>query len=251
MASPRPTDDWFVFAGPKATVDRRLFCFPYAGGSASLFREWSNELPANIQVCAIQLPGRQNRLAEKPVTRISELVPVLAEAFKTHCELPFAVFGHSMGALVAFEFVRQLRRDNLPGPGHLFVSGYMAPQFPRWQEPLHELSHNAFLNALRHFRGTPELLLQNAELMEMMSPTLRADFALCETYEYRDEPPLNCPITAFGGLHAADVARFELQAWEKQTTGDFKLEMFRGDHFFLHTDTKALLESIAVEMNAF
>src|SRR5919106_1717821 len=109
MATPRPTDDWFVFAPPKATIDRRLFCFPYAGGSASIFREWPNELPANIQVCAIQLPGRQNRLAEKPITRISELVPALAEAFRAHCELPFAVFGHSMGALVAFEFVRQLR----------------------------------------------------------------------------------------------------------------------------------------------
>jgi surfactin synthase thioesterase subunit len=225
----------------------RLFCFPYAGGAASVFADWSSELPDNIQVCGVQLPGRQNRISETPYGDLSALVDDLSEAFEDYCDLPFALFGHSMGALVAFEFARELRRKNLPLPVHLFVAGYAAPQLRRGQRPLHNLSDRDLITALHHFRGTPEYVLQNEQLMQMMLPVLRADFSLCETYVYQPEQPLPFRITAVSGL-SADVSRNDLQQWATQTTADFRIEMFSGDHFFLTTARAPLLELIAEQL---
>lgn len=248
MASSLPAGKWFAFARPKAAVAMRLFCFPYAAGAASVFASWSNELPDHVQVCGVQLPGRQNRLNEVPYRDLSLLVDDLCDAFEDYSDLPLALFGHSMGALIAFELARQLRRRNLPQPAHLFVAGYAAPQLPRWQSPLHTLNDRELVLALHQFRGTPEHLLKNEQLMQMMLPVLRADFALCETYVYRPEPSLSCPITALGALSAADVSRPELQAWAVQTTGEFKIEMFSGDHFFLTTSRTPLLQLISAEL---
>jgi len=248
MASSSLAGKWFIFGRPKAPVAMRLFCFPYAGGAASVFADWSNDLPDNVQVCGVQLPGRQNRLSETPYRDLSVLVEDLSEAFEDYCDLPFALFGHSMGALISFEFARDLRRKNLPLPVHLFVAGYAAPQLPRRQLPLHNVSDRELIIALHRFRGTPEHLLQNEQLMQMMLPVLRADFSLCETYVYRPEEPLACPITALSGLSSTDASRTELQQWATQTTADFKIKMFSGDHFFLTTARTPLLQLISEEL---
>jgi medium-chain acyl-[acyl-carrier-protein] hydrolase len=168
---------------------------------------------------------------------------VLAEGLRPYLDLPFAFFGHSMGALIAFELARHLARRQARGPMHLFVSGRAAPQLPDEGPPIHHREYEAFVEELRHLNGTPAEVLQNPELLELLLPRLRADFALCETYRCPAGPPLRCPLTAFGGLED-DVTREELRAWESQTVGPFTLQLFPGDHFFLHRSRQGLVEAI-------
>jgi len=226
----------------------RLFCFPYAGGGASIFRTWSNNLPSEVEVCPIQLPGRENRLQEPPFNRLAPLVHVLAHVLLPYLDLPFVFFGHSMGALISFELARYLRRQHAPGPLHLFVSARRAPQIPAINPPIHHLPESAFIEALRDFNGTPESILQNAELMQLLLPVLRADFAVCETYTYSVEDPLACAISTFGGLQDCEVCYDELAAWREQTDGFFTQRMLPGNHFFLRSARVSLLRYITQDL---
>ncbi|QBD78791.1 thioesterase [Ktedonosporobacter rubrisoli] len=235
------TVPWLVRS--KAQPRLRLFCFPYAGGGASIYRQWFNKLPRDIEVCAIQLPGRENRIQEPPFTQLSPLVKTLRQVLAPYLDLPFAFFGYSMGAHISFELARLLRRQQQPGPAHLFIAAAHAPQLPHRDEAIHDLAEPEFLAKLASLGGTPEAVLQNAELMELLSPTLRADFKLYETHAYIAETPLDCPITAFGGEQDATVSRQELMAWNEQTTKAFKLYIFPGDHFFLHGEQERLLQA--------
>ncbi|MCA1852371.1 MAG: hypothetical protein LC647_08250 [Beggiatoa sp.] len=158
---------------------------------------------------------------------------------------PFAFFGHSMGALIGFELARQLRRQHGPSPVHLFVSGRGAPQIPPPEPPIHALPEPQFIAEVQHFNGTPTEVLQHPELMQLLIPTLRADFAVCETYTYTTDAPIDCSISAFGGLQDRKVSRERLEAWRDQSRASFSLCMFPGDHFFLHTAEPLLLETIA------
>ena len=181
MISTTPTNPWIARVRPTNGAVLRLFCFPYAGGGAAAYRPWSNELPSQIDVCAVQLPGRETRLREAPFTRIGPLVETLERALRPYCDLPAAYFGHSMGALIAFELARQQRRLGRPGPVRLFVSGHHGPQLPDPHKPLHRLPKDEFVAELRRLNGTPEVVLQNAEIMELLLPYLRADLE-----DYRD-----------------------------------------------------------------
>jgi medium-chain acyl-[acyl-carrier-protein] hydrolase len=158
---------------------------------------------------------------------------------------PFIFFGHSMGGLISFELARLLRRDYSLSPVHLFVSGRRAPQIPTPDPRIHTLPEPAFLEELRRLNGTPEAVLENSELMQLLIPTLRADFAVLETYVYAPGPTLDCPITTFGGLHDREVSCDELEAWREQTNAAFSLQMFPGDHFFLHSAQSLLLQSLS------
>jgi len=235
---------WVVFPKTGSPIRRRLFCFPYAGGAASIFFPWSKELPSDIQVCPVQLPGRENRLTEPPLTKISLLVDSLAEILPLYSDVPFSFFGHSMGALISFELTRRLRRNNSPCPTHLFVASHPAPQLRVSRPQLHTLSDAAFIQALRRLNGTPEELLQNSELMQLVLPALRADFALCETYVYTGDEPLDCPISTFAGMQERNLSRYELEAWRSQTRRSFRLQIFPGNHFFLKSARKLLLTAI-------
>jgi medium-chain acyl-[acyl-carrier-protein] hydrolase len=243
------TQPWLAVSKPKAAATVRLFCFPYAGGSASLFRRWSLTLPAHVEVCPVQLPGRESRFREKPFTRCMPLVEALAEALRPELDKPFAFFGHSMGALLAFELARLLRQLHGLSPVHLFVSGRRAPQTGPDDEQLHSLPDAALLEALGRLKGTPPQILENAELMELLLPMLRADFAVCETYRYTPQPPLSCPITVFGGLHDPKASREHLDAWSGQTSAAFRMRMFAGDHFFLHSVEASLLQALSEELS--
>ena len=211
----------------------RLFCFPHVGGGASLFHGWQAMLPPNITTCPVQLPGRENRLAEPPFTRISLLVRGMAHALRPFLDCPFAFFGHSMGALISFELARQLRRQKAPEPSYLFVSAQDAPQLPDLSPPLHQLSDADFVERLRLLNSIPEAILQNTELMRIILPMLRADFTMCETYMYQEEEPLTCPISVFGGLQDGDVSYHSLTAWRDQTCNIFTLRLLPGAHFFI------------------
>src|SRR5205085_8881948 len=240
---------WLVINRPNPQARLRLFCFPYAGGGAATYHAWPGELPTEVEVCAVQLPGRASRSRESPYDRLKQLVEALAPAVLPYLDRPYAFFGHSMGALIAFELTRRLRREADTSPAHLFVSGRRAPQLPRTNPPIHDLPEAEFVQALRRLNGTPDEVLAHPELMELMLPLLRADFAAVGTYEYTPEPALACPITAYGGLQDHEVSRAQLEAWRTQTTGGFTLRMLPGDHFYLQTGRALLLRSLFRELH--
>ena len=226
----------------------RLFCFPYAGAGASMFNSWTEFLPAKIQICPIQLPARESRWGEPPATRLKPLIQTLAPLLKPELDIPFAFFGHSLGALLAFELAREFRRQNGPAPVHLFVSSSSPPQLPNRSRPIHRLPEPQFIEELKRLKGIPEEILQDSELMQLFLPTLRADFAILETYFYVSEEPLDCPISTFGGLEDDKVNREVLTAWQEQTSSDFTMQMFPGDHFFLRSEGRALVQSISKKL---
>jgi medium-chain acyl-[acyl-carrier-protein] hydrolase len=230
-------------AWPDAAV--RLFCFPYAGGSVAAFRGWQGDLPLSIESSPVQLPGRGARISEPPFESLHETVEALAHALSPFFDKPFAFFGHSMGALIALELSRRLRREKKALPLHLFVSGRRAPQCPDIEPPIHKLSDSDLIARLRRFNGTPHDALDHPELMQLMLPLLRADFSVCETYQYYEEPALDCPITVFGGIGDREVPAAALPPWREHTTAAFSLHMFPGDHFFLHTAQSDMLHLIA------
>jgi medium-chain acyl-[acyl-carrier-protein] hydrolase len=227
----------------------RLFCFPYAGGGATAFRGWQEHLTPDVEVCAVQLPGRETRIKEAPVAQLSSLLRLLAPALLPHLDRPFAFFGHSLGALLSFELTRRLRREYAVEPLHLFLSGRGAPQIRDDRPMIHALPEPQFREELRALNGTPEGVLEHEELLRLVIPIIRADFAICETYQYTVEPPLNCSISAFGGLQDRDVSIEQLEAWRLQTNASFTLRMFPGDHFFVHQARPSLLDALNQELN--
>ncbi|MFL6332858.1 MAG: thioesterase II family protein [Pyrinomonadaceae bacterium] len=248
MSSRAATSPWWVRTRPNPRAELRLFCFPYAGGAASSYFTWQEYLPPSVEVFAAQPPGRANRLNELPLKDIDTLVAELGRSILPHLDRPFAFFGHSMGAVIAFELVRLLRRDGRAKPFHLFVSGREAPHAPDPRPPTYNLPEPEFIEALGRLKGTPQEVLRHEELMRFVLPLLRADFEAIETYVYKNEPPLDCPITAFVGLHDDEVSREQLEMWAGQTKASFSARVFPGDHFFLHTAQPALLKAIAVEL---
>jgi medium-chain acyl-[acyl-carrier-protein] hydrolase len=201
-----------------------------------------------VEVCPVQLPGRESRLREPPLTRLEPLVPALLEGLSPFLDLPFAFFGHSMGALIAFELAHELARRGASGPRHLFVSARRAPRLPSREGPIANLPEPEFLVHLRELNGTPEEVLAHAELMELLLPLLRADFALHESFVYRAAEPLAVGISAFGGLADPDVTREDLAGWREETRGSFGLRMLPGDHFFIHSATAMITEAVARDL---
>jgi medium-chain acyl-[acyl-carrier-protein] hydrolase len=227
----------------------RLFGFPYAGGGASVFRRWPDRLPTSVEVCAVQLPGRETRFHEPAFNRLTPLVETLARELRPSFDRPFAFFGHSLGGLVAFELARYLRQLGGPQPVCLFASGRRAPQIPNLDPPVHDLPEPAFCEELRRFSGTPPAVLGHDELMALVIPRLRADFGISETYAYTPAPPFAFPIFALGGLEDPRVERPQLEAWREQTTAAFQLWMLPGNHFFLHSAEDQVLEIVGDELS--
>lgn len=249
MTNQATSNLWVICRKPNPRARLRLFCFPYAGGNPWIFRSWSDGLPADVEVCAIQLPGRGTRLQESAFTRLAPLVQALAQGLLPLLDKPFAFFGHSLGALVSFELARQLRKQQWPEPVHVLVSACGAPQLLYHGPALHTLAEAEFLKALRRLNGTPRAVLENAELMQLLLPVLRADFAVYETYQYLPEPPLRCPISVFGGLQDSGVRRGDLEAWSAQTRAAFTLRMLPGAHFYLHSAESLLLPALCQELD--
>ncbi len=248
MTTTRSSNSWVTYPKPNFYAKLRLFCFPYAGGGTWSFRSWSTSLTPDVEVCPIELPGRGSRLMEHPFTQLEPLIQALARALLPYLDKPFAFFGHSMGGLVSFELAHLLRKNYDLSPVHLFISGRRAPQVSVSEPPIHHLPEAEFLNELRHLNGTPEAVLENAELMELFLPALRADFAVLETYVYIPKPRLDCPITVLGGLQDFEVSCEDLEAWREQTNTAFSMQMFQGDHFFIHSAQSLLLQFLAREL---
>lgn len=241
------SDGWIVRYRQNAQASLRLFCFSYAGGGASVFRSWTDTLPSGVEVCCIQLPGHEYRLGEPAYTRLAPLVETLADAIYPYLDRPFAFFGHSMGALVSFELARQLRRTHDKHPVRLCLAAYRAPQLANPNIKIYHLPSEVFKVVLRA-DGIPEKILQNEELMQAMLPTLRADFELCDTYRFTEEPPLECPFSIFGGLEDIRVGAADLAEWRIHSSVASNLSMLPGSHFFLHSAQDLLLTAIAQDL---
>jgi len=241
-------DRWVMRYRSRSGAFLRLFCFPYAGGGASLYRSWAAALPPEIDLCPIQLPGRETRLAEAPFERLAPLVAVLVEVVRTQCDLPFAFFGYSGGALIAFELSRELRRRRLPNPIHLSVAACRAPHVRGPASNVHRSTDAEFVEELRRLNDTPKDVLENQELIQLLLPTVRADWALNETYHFTEEEPLDCPITAVGGRRDTDISESDIHAWARHTRTTCLVRMLPGDHFFIHSGRDALLECLAHDL---
>lgn len=248
----RPTAklaSWLVSLTPSGVGDVSVFCFPYAGAGASVYRSWAKLLPSHLNAFAIQAPGRETRFLEPFVSSITELANQAAQAILRETEKPIVLFGHSLGAACAYETARALERSGHT-PELLIVSGRQCPGTPSKRAPIGHLSDKQFIDHVRMYKGTPSAVLENKELMELLLPLLRADFSLSEQYRPLAEPLLSCPILGLGSTDDEWLDHDTLQAWENLTRSDFETHWFEGDHFYLNQQTEALLNVINEKISA-
>ena len=249
VSKPNP---WFVCPRANPGAEMRLFFFPYAGGGPPAFSKWTGELPDFMEGIIAQYPGRGSRYQETPLKSLSTLVENLSQAIQTLLDKPFAFFGHSLGGLMAFELTRHLRSQDLAYPQILFISACGAPHTPDPHPPIHKLPDAEFLAALQALNGIPSELQDNAEIMELLLPIVRADFEAFESYRYNPaDSPLDIPIIAYGGLDDPRVDRGRLEGWAPLTNAKFRSQYFIGDHFFINAARQAVIASVNAELETF
>lgn len=235
---------WFLVPVPRPAARLRLLCWPYAGGRGALFRSWTAALPEDVELWAVQLPGRVPRLREPALVDARALVAQVGAALLPHLDRPFALFGHSMGALLAYETGLWLERVGHP-PVHVLVSAHRAPHLPLGNEPIHGLDDAAFVTRLAELGGTPPEILAHRELMDLMLPSLRADIELVETYRHAGDGPTSARLTVFGGSHDVQVRPAELAAWQDHARSKLEHVTISGDHFFIHSAEQELLGHVS------
>jgi medium-chain acyl-[acyl-carrier-protein] hydrolase len=240
---------WFAYVAPRPKARFRLFCLPYAGGSALIYRNWAEYLPPWIELVPLQLPGRGTRAYEPPFVSMDLLVDSLEATIASCFDKPFMLFGHSMGAAISFELAHRLSSEQRE-PSHLFLSGRAAPQVSRHDSFTFNLPEPEFLEEIRRLKGTPSEVLADKELLAFILPILRADFELIQKYAYVPKSMLTCPTTVFGGLSDDNVSCEDLWAWRHQFSGSFRMQMFPGDHFFLHDKKHLIINSIVEQLKA-
>jgi surfactin synthase thioesterase subunit/phosphopantetheinyl transferase len=211
----------------------RLILLPHSGGGARGFSQWPARLPEDIEVLAVQLPGREERFGETPFSRMWPLIETLMPALAQYLDASCVLFGHSLGALIAFELARACSEQKLTGPAHVIVSGHAAAHLPRDTAPMHSLPEAEFLERLRLLEGTPPEVLGHQEVMRTFLPLLRADLAVGETYAYAGGTPLDCPLTVYGGADDPMISAPKLEAWKSLTSGPFQMRLIPGGHFYL------------------
>jgi len=241
---------WFPSAAAATEARLRLFAFPHAGGGVSAFANWQEQLPADVGLIPVRYPGRESRTNEPLLASMEELVRSAADAIGPLLNRPFAFFGHSMGAAVAFELARYLRRHGKPAPSALFVAGARAPRYRLNWKPPAKPSESEFLAELRRLEGVPEEVLENEELTRILLPVLAADTALYRNYVYHDEPPLECSIYVYGGASDPNVAREHLESWRTHSKLETTVKMFEGGHFFLQSNREQFLAELACAITA-
>jgi medium-chain acyl-[acyl-carrier-protein] hydrolase len=238
---------WFSGQLPDKTARVRVFCFPYAGLGSSIFRTWIGTSRPEISFCPVQLPGRETRELETPFRRMDDLVAAAAEALEPHLDEPFALFGHSLGGLIAFELARRV--DGRRPLQHLFVSARRAPHLPDPAPAISHLADHRFIQEMqRRYNGIPQAVLECPEILERLLPRLRADVEILETYVYRPGAPLSCPVSVFGGRSDATVSEQDLREWQSHTTAECRTRLLDGPHLFLQERRGELIDAIAEDV---
>ncbi len=229
---------------PSASAQVRIICFPFAGGGASVFQRWFSHVPDTVQVCPVELPGRETRFGETLLRDFAAVIQELAPAAAPYLDCPYVIFGHSLGGFLAFELARELRRRSQRLPFHFFASACRAPHLPSRMEPVHDADDAVFLNRLGQIGGLPHLMKQSPEMMELLLPIVRADFQMAEQYRFVNEPAFDFPITALGGSQDRFVCAGDLVAWHTHTTGPFRLRLLAGGHLFLSASPERVIETV-------
>jgi len=239
---------WLMVTRPLPTAKLRVICFPHAGAGGSTYRRWPEELPRSVEVAAVTLPGREARIMEAPVPDLKTLMPqLIAGLGPTLRERPYVLFGHSMGALVAFEVARRLHRDGHPMPQALILSGRRPPHVTRPVKDIAAMTTAQLLDVLTEFGGTPPELLADREILEMFLPAFRADLMLDENHQAEQTPPLPIPVVAYAGTDDTQADPDAMAQWSRYTSAPFECRTFVGGHFFIH-ESPDVLPSLAKDL---
>ncbi|WP_309474733.1 thioesterase II family protein [Streptomyces ipomoeae] len=243
MSSVKPgRDAWIRRFHPAPEVRTHVLCLPHAGGSASYFYSLSAALSPSVEVCAVQYPGHGDRINESAVNSLEALADQIVDALDLLRGNRLVLFGHSMGAALAFEIARRLETQG-DAPSALFVSSRRAPSRPR-AERFHLLSDIELLKEVRRLNGTDFEVLADDNVLSLFLPAIRSDFTASETYSYKPGSALTCPIFTFFGDQDKDLTRDDLEAWRDQTAGDFELTSFPGGHFYIGDQVSAVAEAV-------
>ena len=242
--TPTPSP-WFPFYKPVAQARLRLFCFPFAGGGAAVFSGWASGMPPGVEIVAVQPPGRERRILEKPFQDVEPLLDSLEPAMAPLLDLPCAFFGYSMGTRIALALAQRWQaRGSRPLPVGLVLGASNAPHLPRPHRA--DLPEADFIQLLRRYEGTPAQVFEHKELMDMVLPTLRADFAIADGL--RSSVPVRAPFSVYGGLEDPHASLEELERWHELTTQSFQVRHFPGKHFFLRTAQDAVLAAVREDL---
>ena len=247
---PAPSTPWLDPRTLARPARVRVFALPFAGGNSAVYRAWGSALPPDIVVCPVLLPGREARLVEPTPGDLLALASAASAALQPHLDVPFVLFSHSMGAMVAFEIARMVQAVGGPAPVILYASGCSAPHLGVAVAATSHLSDREFIDHVRDLGGTPPEVLASAELLDLVLPTLRADFRACERYAYTAGPPLRCRLVAIGGAADEQVSITAVEAWRAHTQGPFEMRILPGGHFFLQDQLPALVAQLAADLGA-
>lgn len=240
---------WLKCLNPRPNSGFRLFCFPPAGSGALFFRDWMlSDGFSEAEIYALCMPGRENRLKEPPLTSMEPLIESLLPNLVNYIDKPFLLFGHSLGAIIAFELTLQMQSQNLPLPIKLFVSARQAPGIQSSKERLHVLPDTVLKQRLSLYGGTPEPVLNNKCLMELFLPIIRADLRINETYSFKDKIRVKCPISGFAGVNDQMISASDVDRWKELTTEEFKLHTYKGGHFPSLHESRSMLNTIRAEV---
>ncbi|MBS0420861.1 MAG: thioesterase [Proteobacteria bacterium] len=237
------SSDWFVRPQPKLAPAARLLCLPYAGGSAATYIPWSRLIPADVELIALQPPGRGSRMAQAPHAQMAPLVAELMGVFAKVTDRPYVLFGHSLGSRVGFEVIVQCQRNGLPLPAHFIASGSRAPYLAKRELPIHDLPDAQFVEALRELDGTPEEILDNSELMQWLLPLLRADFRIADLHR-ASQTRIHCPLTVLAGTEDKTIPPQDIEAWRDLAGGECDIHWVSGGHFFVERNREWVLEQV-------
>jgi medium-chain acyl-[acyl-carrier-protein] hydrolase len=222
---------WFHRPAPRAAARLRLVCVPYAGGGAAAFNGWADSIPEDVEIIAVRLPGREARLRERPFSDWAPLAGEFARAIEEHVRSPYIIFGHSMGAMLAYEAIT-LAIARLPE--RVILSGCRAPDASRARPETHSLPSREFAAELRNLGGAPPEVLADPRVMSLLEPMLRADIRLAETWSRRSPPPLPVPLTVFYGEDDQVAPPQAVAGWRSLAPRGFTSHAIPGGHFFIH-----------------
>lgn len=236
-------NSWLVSFSKNYDAQLRLFCFPYAGGGAGVFRDWHHHLPDFVELICIQPPGRETRFKDTLISDLNVYVAQLSESIPEYLDLPYIFFGHSVGALIGHELLLALGKLGITPAEHFVISGHSAPTDKRqYYEKITHLSDAMFLERLPDYGGTPDIILNNPELMEVYLPILRSDFLLSE-HKQTPNIKLDCPISVMGGEEDR-ICCDNLALWAEETSKNCDIHVYPGGHFFINESKQQVLDTL-------